>query len=223
MNKICIYFLLLAVAVTITAQEENNSGTFSSAFTRARKNYGPNAIFLWKGKEYTTQFKEELQHDSLLNNESLVDKSNMEDSLFILHTNNTNGALENCYCPDHPLGSLEKRVVFVKEFRAEHPKTILVDVGDFTTFSHDGFKDSLVMEAYNLMPYDAILLGDQELAMDTKKINELLLKSRAPIIGTNLVMPGLDNVIPQALFIARWGTEYRSSGTVRACMAWPWG
>ena len=29
--------------------------------------------------------------------------------LYILHTNNTNGALENCYCPDHPFGAVEKR------------------------------------------------------------------------------------------------------------------
>jgi len=145
MNKIPIYFLLLTIIATVNTQEENNSGTFSSAFSKARKNYGPNAVFIWRGKKYTTQLKEELQHDRLFNNESAIDKSIVEDSLFILHTNNTNGALENCYCPDHPLGSLEKRVVFVKEFLVKHPNTILIDVGDFTTFSHDGFKDSLVI------------------------------------------------------------------------------
>ena len=75
MNKICIYFLLLAIAVTITAQEEYNPGTFSPAFAIARKNYGPNAVFMWNGKKYTTQLKEELQHDHLFNNESAIDKS----------------------------------------------------------------------------------------------------------------------------------------------------
>ena len=36
-----------------------------------------------------------------------------EKVIYILHTNNTNGALENCYCPDKPYGSVEKRSVFV--------------------------------------------------------------------------------------------------------------
>ena len=39
-----------------------------------------------------------------------------EKVIYILHTNNTNGALENCYCPDKPYGAVEKRSVFVKEF-----------------------------------------------------------------------------------------------------------
>ena len=33
--------------------------------------------------------------------------------LYILHTNNTNGALENCYCPDHPFGAVEKRSIYL--------------------------------------------------------------------------------------------------------------
>ena len=98
MNKIPIYFLLLTIIATVNTQEENNSGTFSSAFSKARKNYGPNAVFVWRGKKYTTQLKEELQHDRLFNNESAIDKSIVEDSLFILHTNNT-----NCWLGHSPL------------------------------------------------------------------------------------------------------------------------
>ena len=45
-------------------------------------------------------------------------------TLYILHTNNTNGALENCYCPDHPFGAVEKRVVFVENFLEDHPNAI---------------------------------------------------------------------------------------------------
>ena len=44
-------------------------------------------------------------------------------SFYILHTNNTNGKLENCYCPDLPLGSLEKRAVFVVT-RMSHARAI---------------------------------------------------------------------------------------------------
>ena len=52
-------------------------------------------------------------------------------SLYILHSNNTNGALENCYCPDNPLGSIEKRALYVQDFIKSHPRTLVVDAGDF--------------------------------------------------------------------------------------------
>jgi 2',3'-cyclic-nucleotide 2'-phosphodiesterase (5'-nucleotidase family) len=65
-----------------------------------------------------------------------------DQTLYILHTNNTNGALENCYCPDHPFGSVEKRTIFVKDFINEHPNTVLVDAGDFFTMTHQSYKDS---------------------------------------------------------------------------------
>ena len=69
-------------------------------------------------------------------------------SLFILHTNNTNGALENCYCPDHPLGSIEKRSLYINDFINSNPRTIVLDAGDFFTMSKKLLKDSLVCEAY---------------------------------------------------------------------------
>ena len=84
-------------------------------------------------------------------------------SLYILHSNNTNGALENCYCPDNPLGSIEKRALYVQDFIKSHPRTLVVDAGDFFTMSKKLLKDSLVCEAYATIPYDALLLGDQEL------------------------------------------------------------
>ena len=32
----------------------------------------------------------------------------------IIYTNNTNGFLENCHCPSHPYGALEKRAVIIQ-------------------------------------------------------------------------------------------------------------
>jgi len=109
-----------------------------------------------------------------------------ESSLYILHTNNTNGALENCYCPDHPLGALEKRAVFIDRFIKKNPNTILLDAGDMFTLSNRDFKDSLVVQAYKLMPYDALLPGDQELVREKKELKALLSVTGATIVGTNL-------------------------------------
>ena len=115
-------------------------------------------------------------------------------SLFILHTNNTNGALENCYCPDHPLGSIEKRSLYIQDFINSNPRTIVLDAGDFFTMSKKLLKDSLVCEAYATIPYDGILLGDQELTRDVKFLNTVLPKLESSIILSNLEAPSLSFV-----------------------------
>tara|TARA_B100001250_G_scaffold64879_1_gene51266 strand:- start:7086 stop:8018 length:933 start_codon:yes stop_codon:yes gene_type:complete len=107
-------------------------------------------------------------------------------SLYVLHTNNTNGALENCYCPDNPFGSIEKRSIFVNDFIKENPNTVLLDAGDFVTMSQQSLKDSLVAEAYGLLPYDALLYGDQELVMDARTLNRLRGQLGATLVGTNI-------------------------------------
>lgn len=112
-------------------------------------------------------------------------------SLFILHTNNTNGALENCYCPDRPLGSIEKRSLYIQDFINSNPRTVILDAGDFFTMSKKLFKDSLVCEAYATIPYDGILLGDQELTRDKKFLNNVLPKLESSIILSNVDAPEL--------------------------------
>ena len=107
-------------------------------------------------------------------------------SLYVLHTNNTNGALENCYCPDNPFGSIEKRSIYVNNFIKENPNTVLLDAGDFVTISQQSLKDSLVAEAYGLLPYDALLYGDQELVMDARTLNRLRGQLSTTLVGTNI-------------------------------------
>jgi len=115
-------------------------------------------------------------------------------SLFILHTNNTNGALENCYCPDHPLGSIEKRSLYIQDFINANPRTVVLDAGDFFSMSKKLLKDSLVCEAYATIPYDGILLGDQELTRNVNFLNTVLPKLESSIILSNLESPNLSFV-----------------------------
>ncbi|MEA1882003.1 MAG: hypothetical protein U9N31_06330 [Candidatus Marinimicrobia bacterium] len=118
-----------------------------------------------------------------------------EQTLYIIHTNNTNGALENCYCPDHPFGSVEKRTVFVEAFMGSHPNSILVDAGDIFSITHQSFKDSLMAEAYRLLPYDAILPGDQELTMNSDQIGRAINQMDINVVGTNISVEGVDNFL----------------------------
>ena len=112
-----------------------------------------------------------------------------ERTFYILHTNNTNGALENCYCPDHPFGAVEKRSIYVSNFLKKHPNTILLDSGDIFTMTHQSLKDSLMAEAYNQLPYDVILFGDQELTMSDTELNQLVAQMDIPVVGTNIDHP----------------------------------
>tara|TARA_B110000438_G_scaffold268130_1_gene283464 strand:- start:171 stop:1091 length:921 start_codon:yes stop_codon:yes gene_type:complete len=110
--------------------------------------------------------------------------------LYILHTNNTNGALENCYCPVRPFGSVEKRSIYFSDFLKENPNTLILDSGDIFTMTHEHLKDSLMAEAYNLLSYDAILLGDQELAMDSTSLVQMISLMKTNIVATNMDYPG---------------------------------
>ncbi|HJL74179.1 MAG: hypothetical protein QGF69_02670 [Candidatus Marinimicrobia bacterium] len=107
-----------------------------------------------------------------------------DNTLYILHTNNTNGALENCYCPDHPFGAIEKRSVFINDFIEKHPNTIVVDAGDFFPVTKRPFLDSLIVEAYNSLPYDAVLAGDQELSRNN--LSHFAKKLKYPFLAANL-------------------------------------
>ncbi len=107
-------------------------------------------------------------------------------TLYILHTNNTNGALENCYCPDHPYGAVEKRAVYVADFIQKNPNTILLDAGDIFTMTHRPLKDSLMAVAYSQLPYDAILFGDQEMTLPPDRRATLRSMMDIPVVGTNI-------------------------------------
>ena len=130
--------------------------------------------------------------------------------IYILHTNNTNGALENCYCPDRPYGSVEKRSVYVSNFFKKHPNSILVDAGDIFTMAHRSYKDSLMAEAYKLLPYDAILYGDQELTMDSKTLDNLTDQMAVSVVSTNLKRKG---VVPSKI-INRAGVKVAVLGVM---------
>ncbi len=107
-----------------------------------------------------------------------------ERSLYILHTNNTNGALENCYCPEHPFGAIEKRSIFFQNFIKNNPNSIIVDSGDLLPVTSRPFLEGLVLDAYASLPYDAILVGDQELSRENK--NDISEKTNHSILCANL-------------------------------------
>lgn len=104
----------------------------------------------------------------------------------ILYTCNTNGVLRNCHCPISPLGGLEKRQTILGEYRKSHSNVLLLDSGDFLSFTGSKINDEKVMKIMDLMDYDAINIGDQEFANGPEFLTKLLKENEINILSTNL-------------------------------------
>ena len=82
--------------------------------------------------------------------------------LVIVYTNNTNGILENCRCPERAYGALEKRAAFIDSARKVHPDLLLLDSGDLLDIRPNALLHRYIIKAYGLMRYDAWTPGDQD-------------------------------------------------------------
>ena len=119
--------------------------------------------------------------------------------IYLLHTNNTNGALENCLCPGKSYGSIEKRIHYVRDWLKDHPNSILVDAGDFLSSTRRTLKDSIAFRGYEMMPYDAVALGDQEFFRGIPFLSGLMEDSDLPFVASNLQQPQLPNLQSEIL------------------------
>jgi 2',3'-cyclic-nucleotide 2'-phosphodiesterase (5'-nucleotidase family) len=110
----------------------------------------------------------------------------LSQDLHILYTQNTNGVLRNCYCPDHPLGGMEKRATFVAQWRKEHPNTLLFDSGDFLSFDGNTANDANMLTAMDTLQYSAVNLGDQEFSNGSDFLSANMEHTSVPWVASNL-------------------------------------
>jgi len=82
--------------------------------------------------------------------------------IVIVYTNNTNGILENCKCPDHAYGALEKRATVINKIRRQYPNVIVIDSGDIFDIQQDTLLHRYVSRAYKAIGYDVFTCGDQD-------------------------------------------------------------
>ncbi|MDD5065602.1 MAG: hypothetical protein PHF84_01015, partial [bacterium] len=89
-----------------------------------------------------------------------------DQSLYLLFSHNGNGNLSSCNCPTHPNGGMTRRASYIREFRRTHGNVLLVSTGDETGIIEEPIQDKYVLQALQLMRYDLIVPGDQELVYD---------------------------------------------------------
>lgn len=139
-------------------------------------------------------------------------------TLTILHTNDLHGMMlpfdyddwEGFFKAQQPsIGGMARRASLVKRIRGETPNLAVVDAGDVFSRGpwHEKWYGVPEIEAMNLMGYDLIVVGNNEVKpiWDNPKSKEMMLalmrRSRFPWLSANLTLgdgppPGCDDLAP---------------------------
>lgn len=117
--------------------------------------------------------------------------------VMILQTGFTSGNLYPCHCPSEPRGGLAKRATFIKQLTGDNEQStksgrefLLFDSGDILCPYPNRRTDSLAMLAYDIMEYQAIAVGDQDLGQSAEYFREIQKKHGSPFICANLYYNG---------------------------------
>ena len=113
-----------------------------------------------------------------------------EFKITLLHSNSSNGVLENCGRPEHSLRALEKRLALIKEIRETNEHVLLLDSGDLLSSAGNSTKDSLALLSINLMDYDAITVGDQEFSNGADFFRKVVNNGKIPFVSSNVAVEG---------------------------------
>lgn len=113
----------------------------------------------------------------------------------ILFTGETHAMLGPCDCPVEPMGGLARRMTMVKRVRRDYPDALLVDVGGaFAGGFYDEYtmgealdreRTEMTVRAMGRMGYDAVCVGDEELAFGPAFLKQQA--GTAPFLSANLV------------------------------------
>lgn len=82
----------------------------------------------------------------------------------VYFTGSANGYLEFCNCFKHPYGGFIKLLSFLKAQAGKYADRILLDTGDFLPYGVTAAQAGPVFKALAAAGYDAIAVGDQDLA-----------------------------------------------------------
>ncbi len=115
----------------------------------------------------------------------------------ILFTNSANGTIENCLCPDLPLGGLEKRAQFIQTYRDSIPDVLVVDNGDNFVDYLAPEVEAIVTAAFRITGFDIINLGDQDVAYGTPEYQQLETLVRTPGEAVPIIKGGINfSILP---------------------------
>jgi 5'-nucleotidase/UDP-sugar diphosphatase len=105
-------------------------------------------------------------------------------SFVLLHTNDHHGTT----VAKDGQGGLAERISFIKSIRGQYPQTLLLDAGDINTGAalSNMFKAEPDILAYNIIGYDAGVLGNHEFDNGYEALKKQLPLFKYPIVNANI-------------------------------------
>jgi len=107
--------------------------------------------------------------------------------LVLLVTGGTNGMLEVCNCTGTMPGGLARRSGLAISYRSAFGNLRLLDAGDSFWIDPNDLRNEYVLRGYQTIGYDAMVLGDQELAADPERLAKMLLQVRMTCLSSTVV------------------------------------
>lgn len=117
---------------------------------------------------------------------SPADTDDVSKTVRILFTNNSNGKLKDCNCPNDPYGGLAERVALIREYRGNYHDFLLFDSGGYLGLSSVIKTGPAVFRMMEIMEYDAYGIGDQELYFSFATFMERFEQWTGPIVNASL-------------------------------------
>jgi nitrate/TMAO reductase-like tetraheme cytochrome c subunit len=116
---------------------------------------------------------------------SALAKSAGQCNLAVVVTGSTAGEFEPCGCGGVYEGGLSRRAAMFESLRKMHRNVLTVDTGDLTCGGEE-IQFEFLAQAYHMLGYNAIALGEGDLRVDWADLNKYAAKYKLPIVASNL-------------------------------------
>ncbi|HEV8422212.1 MAG TPA: bifunctional UDP-sugar hydrolase/5'-nucleotidase [Chthoniobacterales bacterium] len=114
--------------------------------------------------------------------------------LSIIHTTDLHGHILPTvdYDGHSGLGGLARCATQIAAWRGENPNSILIDVGDVYEGTQFGFGDQgrAMIELFNLLRYDAWIIGNHEFDWSIEPFLQAVSRSAMPVLAANTTLAG---------------------------------
>src|SRR5437764_12795849 len=112
----------------------------------------------------------------------------------ILHTTDLHGHILPTadYNGDPDFGGLARCAAQIRRWRRENPNSILIDVGDVYQGTEVSLrsKGELMIDLFNLLGYDAWIIGNHEFDWGIEAFQQALQRSAMPVLAANTLLDG---------------------------------
>ena len=115
-------------------------------------------------------------------------------TISILHTTDLHGHILPTidYNGRANLGGLARCITQVRQWRAENPNSLLIDLGDVYQGTEFALRDQgqTMIELFNLLRYDAWIVGNHEFDWGIEPFLHAVERSAMPVLAANTLLEG---------------------------------